>query len=119
MVTGRNRTAVRRTLMILLTVVAALAFGAAPATASTSGTRTAPGTSHDGWEPVSYPPYDAPAGLLCDFAIHWDIVVNQVRTKVVATYDALVRRQAGHRPTPGGQLQGRGGNSGQQRPPVL
>ena len=43
---------------------------------------------------MSYPPYDAPAGLLCDFPIHWDIVVNQVRTKVVATYpDGSAKRQ--------------------------
>ncbi|HKT03676.1 MAG TPA: hypothetical protein VJT31_29465 [Rugosimonospora sp.] len=69
--------------------VAALTGGAVPASANT-GTSPPGG----GWVPVSYPPYDAPAGLLCDFPVHWDVVVNHVRTKVVATYpDGSPQRQ--------------------------
>ena len=80
----------RRTLLILAVVVAALTGAAVPASASTGGSSTSDG----GWVPVSYPPYDAPAGLLCDFPVHWDVVVDRVRTKVVATYpDGSPKRQ--------------------------
>lgn len=80
----------RRTLLIVLIAAATLVGGAMPASASTAtGTR-----SGNGWVPVTYGPYDAPAGLLCDYPVHWDVLVNHVRTKVVATYpDGSPRRQ--------------------------
>jgi hypothetical protein len=86
---------VRRTLLITLAVTAMFAGSAAPANAST--TRTAavsPMTSHGGWVPEPIPPFDAAAGVLCDFPVHYDVLVNHVRTKVVETYpDGTPKRQ--------------------------
>jgi hypothetical protein len=70
-------------------LAAALAAGAAPAGASTTA-------RPPGWEPVVIPPLDAPAGVLCDFPVHYDAIVNHARTKVVQTYpDGSPRRQLG------------------------
>jgi hypothetical protein len=52
--------------------------------------------SHGGWTPVSIPPFDAAAGVLCAFPVHYDAIVNQARTKVVATYpDGSPKRELG------------------------
>ncbi|GAA3453953.1 hypothetical protein [Dactylosporangium matsuzakiense] len=58
---------------------AALAVGAAPARAGAAA-------QDGGWTPVAIPPFDAPAGVLCDFPVHYDAIVNRARTKVVQTY---------------------------------
>jgi hypothetical protein len=67
----------RRTFIVALAAVAALVTSAGPAAASTTST---------GWVPAPTPPFDIPAGDVCDFAIHGEPVVDQVKTKVVATY---------------------------------
>jgi len=87
---------VRRFLVVALSVSALLAGGTVSAAASSADAASAPSAaSHDGWVPEPIPPsYDAPAGLLCDFPVHWDVTVNQVRTKVVESYpDGKPKRQ--------------------------
>jgi hypothetical protein len=86
---------VRRVLVVALSVCALFASGAAPAIAGTAPAgAVSPATSHDGWVPEPIPPFDAAAGVLCDFPVHWDVVENQVRTKVVETYpDGNPKRQ--------------------------
>ena len=45
-------------------------------------------------DPEQIPPFDAAAGVLCDFPVHYDVQVNHVRTKVTRTYpDGSPRRQ--------------------------
>jgi hypothetical protein len=45
---------------------------------------------------VVIPPFDAAAGVLCDFPVHYDAIVNRARTKVVQTYpDGSPRRALG------------------------
>jgi hypothetical protein len=86
---------VRRTLIVALSVSALLAGGTASATASSAPAGAVPrAASHDGWVPEPIPPFDAAAGVLCDFPVHWDVVENQVRTKIVQTYpDGSPKRQ--------------------------
>lgn len=79
----------RQMLVIAVSVIAVLAGVAVPADASSGG-------SGQGWVPVTIPPFDAAAGVLCDFAVHYDVIVNHARTKVVATYpDGSPKRQLG------------------------
>ena len=77
-------------LMLGLAVLAALVFTGAPAAAATAGnsTQTVAGvaTRGDGWVPWPTPPFDIAAGAVCDFAVHGVALVDEVRTKVVATY---------------------------------
>jgi hypothetical protein len=76
---------VRRTLLIPLAATTVLFTGAAPANAT---------TARGGWVPEPIPPFDAAAGVLCDFPVHYDVLVNHVRTKVVSTYpDGTPKRQ--------------------------
>src|SRR3954471_22552081 len=83
---------VRRTLLFAL-AAAVLAGGGVPADASTADA-VSPTTSHGGWIPEPIPPFDAAAGVLCDFPVHYDVLVNKVRTKVVKTYpDGRPERQ--------------------------
>jgi hypothetical protein len=65
---------VKRTLTVLLAAVAAVLVTSSPASANS------------GWVPAPTPPFDIAAGEVCDFAIHGEPVVDQVKTKVVATY---------------------------------
>ena len=85
----------RRTLLLALAATAVLAGGAVPADASTIHTdAVSPTTSHDDWVPEPIPPFDAAAGVLCDFPVHYDVLVNKVRTKVLETYpDGTPKRQ--------------------------
>jgi hypothetical protein len=69
----------KRTFIVVLAAAATLLAGAGPAAASST-------TSTGGWVPAPTPPFDIPAGDVCDFAIHGEPVVDQVKTKVVATY---------------------------------
>jgi hypothetical protein len=86
---------VRRTPLITLAVTALLVGGAVPANASTAHTDAVSSTtSRGGWVPEPIPPFDAAAGVLCDFPVHYDVLVNQVRTKVLKTYpDGTPKRQ--------------------------
>jgi hypothetical protein len=85
----------RRTLLIPLAATAVFLGGAAPANASTAHTHAvSPTTSRGGWVPEPIPPFDAAAGVLCDFPVHYDVLVNHVRTKVLKTYpDGTPKRQ--------------------------
>jgi len=68
----------RRMFTFALAVAATLIATAGPAAA-------APPTN-GGWVPAPTPPFDIAAGAVCDFAIHGEAVVDQVVTKVVATF---------------------------------
>lgn len=82
---------VRRTLLIAVAVTSMFAGGAVPANATTTQSSV---TSHGGWVPEPIPPFDAAAGVLCDFPVHYDVLVNHVRTKVLETYpDGTPKRQ--------------------------
>jgi hypothetical protein len=49
-----------------------------------------------GWVPIIEPPFDRAAGVLCDFAIHADPIVNQAKLKVLQTNpDGSVRSELG------------------------
>lgn len=74
-----------RRLMILLVAALAVAVAPAPASASTGGE----------WVPVPSAPVDMPAGARCDFPVHMEPIVDEVRTRVLATYpDGSTKRQA-------------------------
>jgi hypothetical protein len=73
---------VRRILLSLFTTTAVLLGGAGAATASDPP----PPIGHGGWEPDPAASFDAAAGRFCDFAMHFDPLVNEVRIKVVQTY---------------------------------
>jgi hypothetical protein len=77
-----------RIMLVTMAVAAVLAGSAVPAAAS-------PGTGPaSGFTPVPIPPFDGPAGLLCDFAVHYDPIVSEVEAKVLATYpDGSTKRQ--------------------------
>ncbi|MDN3353620.1 hypothetical protein [Actinomadura sp. DC4] len=83
----------RRTMITAAAVAAMLAGGAVPAGAGTVSSASA-ATTRGGWTPEQIPPFDAAAGVLCDFPVHYDVLVNRVRTKVVETYpDGTPKRQ--------------------------
>jgi hypothetical protein len=86
-----------RVVTTAVAVAAALVATAAPAGATTGdGAGPATAASHGGWTPVSIPPFDAAAGVLCAFPVHYEAIVNQARTKVVATYpDGSPKRELG------------------------
>ncbi len=68
----------KKVLILVLTLVATLVVAASPASAAT--------TSNGGWVPAPTPPFDIPAGEVCDFPIHGEPVVDKVMSKVLATY---------------------------------
>jgi hypothetical protein len=75
----------RRVISVALLVVALVA-PAAPAFATTD--QATP------WEPAPSAPYDRAAGVLCDFAIHAEPIVDEVRKRVLATYpDGTPKRE--------------------------
>jgi hypothetical protein len=53
------------------------------------------GPSSGGWTPAPTPPFDRAAGVLCDFPIHAEPVVDHVVTKVLESYpDGTIKRDA-------------------------
>jgi len=77
----------RPILTITAAVMAALAVAAPPASASTGNPGPESNASaNGGWVPIALPPLNAPAGLLCDFAVHYDVIVNEARLKVLQTF---------------------------------
>jgi hypothetical protein len=68
----------RRFLLVALVAIAALTVPTA-ASASTN-------TGGDGWVRVPAGPFDRPAGVLCDFPIHVEPIVDEVVMKVLETY---------------------------------
>jgi hypothetical protein len=88
---------VRRILTALVTAAAVLLGGtgaAGAAVVSSSVTDQPPPIGRGGWEPDVAGPFDAPAGRFCDFAVHADPLVNEVRIKVVQTYPDGSPKQA-------------------------
>lgn len=74
----------RRLIFVVLAVVAVI-FTATPASAGAAG---------GGWVPVPSAPWDVPAGARCDFPVHMEPIVDEVRTKVLATYpDGSTKRE--------------------------
>jgi hypothetical protein len=74
----------RRFLVLVLVLVGAAVL-LAPTPASADG----------GWVPAPSAPFDLPAGARCDFAVHSEPIVDEVRTRVLATYpDGSVKREA-------------------------
>lgn len=85
----------RRPLIIGLTTVAVFLATAVPASASPSTEVASAATAtHGGWVPWPSQPFDLAAGAVCDFAVHVDPVVDEVRVKTVATFpDGSPQRQ--------------------------
>lgn len=73
----------RRTIVIVLAVLAALLGAAPPANAGGGG-----------WVPLPSPPFDLAAGLYCGFGVHGDPTVDEVRVKTIEEYpDGSPKRQ--------------------------
>lgn len=71
--------------VFFLAILITLLLGATPARATTSG----------GWVPAPSAPFDAPAGTRCDFAVHAEPVLDEVKTRVLARYpDGSTKREA-------------------------
>lgn len=68
----------KKVLILVLTLVATLVASAGPANAAPA--------PNGGWVPAPTPPFDIPAGEVCDFTIHGEPVVDKVMSKVLATY---------------------------------
>ncbi|SHN29941.1 hypothetical protein [Actinacidiphila paucisporea] len=89
----------RRT-VIALSVLAAVAVGAAPvatasATSSASASASDAGSTAAGWVPAPSAPWDKPAGARCDFPVHGEPVVDEVEQRVLDTYaDGTAKRVA-------------------------
>ncbi|WP_218577648.1 hypothetical protein [Phytohabitans rumicis] len=72
-------------MVVLFAAVVAVVVAPAPARAATGG----------GWVPAPSAPVDVPAGVLCDFPMHSEPLVDEVRTRVLATHpDGSPKRQA-------------------------
>jgi hypothetical protein len=63
------------------------------ATAAPSASASA---GNGGWDPAPFPPtFDRAAGVVCDFAVHGENLVDEVRRHVILTFpDGGVRREA-------------------------
>ncbi|MDX3233346.1 hypothetical protein [Streptomyces sp. ME19-01-6] len=71
-----------------LPVLAAVLVSTAPASAA-AHTSPPPSTSlstGSGWEPAPQAPFDAAAGVRCDFPVHGEPVVDEVVQRVLDTY---------------------------------
>ncbi len=69
----------RRILTAGLTVAAVLLVAAGPVAAGPAGTLRTGG----GWVPAPASPFDHAAGVTCDFAIHSEPIVDEVRKRLV------------------------------------
>lgn len=77
-----------RRLITLLVATSALLLTVAVKPASA-------GAGNGGWVPAPSAPFDLPAGARCDFPVHAEPLVDQVRTRVLATYpDGSTKREA-------------------------
>ncbi|MFE9655111.1 hypothetical protein [Micromonospora sp. NPDC006431] len=73
---------------------AALVVGALVATVSTTPAVAAGDGAGHGWVPAPQQPFDQPAGARCDFPIHVEAVMDEVRKKVLAEFpDGSPRRE--------------------------
>jgi hypothetical protein len=73
---------VRRIIMAGLTLVTAALVASAPTPALAEPASGAQG----GWVPAPQAAFDLPAGARCDFAVHSEPIVDEVRKLVLATY---------------------------------
>jgi hypothetical protein len=77
-----------RRLFLPVVAVSALLLAAAASPAS-----AAPRSG--GWVPAPSAPFDLPAGTRCDFPVHSEPIVDEVRTRVLATFpDGSTKREA-------------------------
>jgi hypothetical protein len=70
----------------VLTMLAGVALAAPADAVMTPAPGDGPPVGVGGWNGEAIGPFDGPAGLVCDFAVHWDVVENQVAVKTVQTY---------------------------------
>jgi hypothetical protein len=88
----------RRSLLAGAAALAALVLSAtAPGSSAAAEDNVVTADSgNGGWEPAPFPPtFDRAAGVVCDFAVHGESLVDQVRRHVILTYpDDSVRREA-------------------------
>jgi hypothetical protein len=74
----------RRFLVLLFAALVVVLAAPAPARATAGG-----------WVPAPTGPFDLPAGARCDFQVHSEPIVDEVRTRVLATYpDGSTKREA-------------------------
>jgi hypothetical protein len=70
---------------VLLT--AAVPASAAAGTSASAGTPASAGSGGDGeWIPAPAAPFDQAAGVTCDFPVHGEPIVDEVKKMVLATY---------------------------------
>lgn len=77
-----------RKAIIAAAATAAFLITAVPASAATDvGTAAGkPATARGEWTPVPSAPFDVPAGARCDFPVHGEPIVDEVRKMVLQTY---------------------------------
>lgn len=88
----------RRSLIAMLAAGSMLTLSPAAAGTVSAGdapvTASPPTTQADGWEPAPSEPWDVEAGVRCDFAIHGEPVVDEVRKLVLQTHpDGTPKRE--------------------------
>ncbi len=82
--------AMRRLFVSALAMAAMLVLAPAPAQAASTTTTTTGG----GFVPAPQSPFDLPAGARCDFAVHGEPVVDEVRKLVISSYpDGTPKRE--------------------------
>jgi hypothetical protein len=85
---------VRRIIVIAAAAVVALVSLAAPAGAATASGDGKGIIVNRPWVPLPSSPFDLPAGVYCDFGVHGDPIVDEVRVKTIEEYpDGSPKRQ--------------------------
>ncbi|WP_267243434.1 hypothetical protein [Streptomyces sp. PR69] len=83
---------------VVVSALAALALGGAPAAASPAGgPASAVAAAAGGWEPAPSAPWGVPAGARCDFPVHGEAVVDEVERLVLARYPDGSPKQVAYR----------------------
>lgn len=77
---------VKKVLILVLTLVTTLAAILAAVLVTAASPASAAAAPSAGWVPAPTPPFDIPAGAVCDFPIHGEPVVDKVVSRVLATY---------------------------------
>jgi hypothetical protein len=91
---------VKRHLLLAGAILSALLLAAGPAGAAAAApaSRLPADISGDGqgWDPAPFPPtFDRAAGVVCDFAVHGENLVDQVERHVILAFpDGTVQREA-------------------------
>ena len=71
---------------VALAAACALLGAALPASATVGGAQATEVRDHHPWVPLPSTPFDLAAGVYCDFPVHGDPIVDEVRVKTVAEY---------------------------------